>query len=70
MNSDLCSKINPVFFPFFRSLLMKTLVPQKADDLFASKDRSTAPEEFVRLFLVKEANAQRLETKTGKEVKV
>ena len=44
---------------------MKTLVPQKADDLFASKDRSTAPEEFVRLFLAKEENAQRLETKTG-----
>merc|ERR1719268_645882 len=36
---------------------MKTLVPQKADDLFGSKDRSTAPEEFVRMFLLKEESA-------------
>ena len=49
----------------YRSLLMKTLVPQKANDLFDAKDRSTAPEEFVRLFLMKEENAQLLETKTG-----
>ena len=48
-----------------RTLLMKTLVPQKADDLFAAKDRATAPEEFVRLFLSKEESAQQLETKTG-----
>ena len=55
------------FFRIFlyRSLLMKTLVPQKANDLFDAKDRSTAPEEFVRLFLMKEENAQLLETKTG-----
>ena len=49
---------------FFRALLFKTLVPQKADDLFAAKDRATAPEEFVRLFLLKEESAQRHETKT------
>ena len=56
-----------MFFRIFlyRSLLMKTLVPQKANDLFDAKDRSTAPEEFVRLFLMKEENAQLLETKTG-----
>ena len=49
---------------FFRTLLFKTLVPQKANDLFAAKDRATAPEEFVRLFLLKEESAQRHETKT------
>ena len=44
--------------------MFKTLVPQKANDLFAAKDRATAPEEFVRLFLLKEESAQRHETKT------
>ena len=44
--------------------MFKTLVPQKADALFAAKDRATAPEEFVRLFLLKEESAQRHETKT------
>ena len=48
----------------FRTLLFKTLVPRKADALFAAKDRATAPEEFVRLFLLKEESAQRHETKT------
>merc|ERR1712029_1038799 len=48
-----------------RTLLMKAVVPQRADDLLGSSDGpSTAPEQFVRLFLLKEESARHTETKT------
>ena len=53
----------------YRDHLMKAIVPQKNDDfLTASHERQRAPEGFIRMFLEKEENARRLETKTGKPI--
>ena len=44
---------------------MKTLIPQKSDDMFTSQDQKLAPEGLIQMFLEREENAKRLETKTG-----
>ena len=45
---------------------MKTFVPQNSDDTFTIHDRKLAPEGLIQMFLEREENAKRLETKTGK----
>ena len=50
-----------------RTLLLKTLVPQTNEDLFSpNSERKTAAEGLVQMFLEKEENAKREESKTGK----
>ena len=51
----------------FRALLMKTFIPDKSDDMFTTKERQIAPEGLIKMFLEREENAKRLETKTGKD---
>ena len=46
---------------------MKTLIPEKSDDMFTLHDQILAPEGLIKMFLEREENAKRLETKTGKE---
>ena len=51
-----------------RQILLKTLVPQTNDDLFApsaTSERKTAAVGLVQMFLEKEENAKREESKTG-----
>ena len=50
-----------------RTFLLKTLVPQTNEDLFSpNSERKTAAEGLVQMFLEKEENAKREESKTGK----
>ena len=49
-----------------RSLLMKTILPHASEDVFTLHDNKIAPEGLIQMFLEKEENARRLETKTGK----
>ena len=44
---------------------MKTFIPDKCDDMFTTHDRKVAPEGLIQMFLEREENAKRLETKTG-----
>jgi hypothetical protein len=44
---------------------MKALVPQKTSELFTAAERKTAPEGFVQLFIINEANARTEENSTG-----
>ena len=44
---------------------MKAFIPDKSDDLFTTKERQLAPEGLIKMFLEREENAKRLETKTG-----
>ena len=44
---------------------MKTFVPQKSDEIFTNHDRKLAPAGLIQLFIEREENARRLETKTG-----
>ena len=44
---------------------MKAFIPDKTDDMFTNKERQLAPEGLIRMFLEREENAKRLETKTG-----
>ena len=44
---------------------MKTFIPDKSDDMFTAHDRKLAPEGLIHMFLEREENAKRLETKTG-----
>ena len=49
-----------------RTILLKTLVPQTNEELFSpSSERRTAAEGLVQMFLEKEENAKREESKTG-----
>ena len=51
-----------------RTILLKTLVPQTNEELFSpSSERRTAAEGLVQMFLEKEENAKREESKTGKK---
>ena len=52
-------------FSFCRGSLMKAFIPDKTDDMFTNKERQLAPEGLIRMFLEREENAKRLETKTG-----
>ena len=45
---------------------MKAYIPDKSDDMFTTKERQLAPEGLIKMFLEREENAKRLETKTGK----
>ena len=42
---------------------MKTFVPQKSDEIFTNHDRKLAPAGLIQLFIEREENARRLETK-------
>jgi len=44
---------------------MKAIVPQKSEELFAHSKKKTAPEGFVQMFLINEANAKTEENSTG-----
>ena len=46
---------------------MKTVIPEKSDDIFTVHDRKQAPEGLITMFLEREENARRLETKTGNQ---
>ena len=46
---------------------MKTVIPEKSDDIFTVHDRKQAPEGLIQMFLEREENARRLETKTGNQ---
>ena len=50
-----------------RDLLLKAFVPQKSEDLFTLRNdqKKSAAEGLVELFLEKEENARKEETKTG-----
>ena len=50
----------------YRAILMKTAVPEKSDNMFTVNERKLAPEGLIQMFLEREENARRLETKTGK----
>merc|ERR1711994_664103 len=45
---------------------MKTAVPEKSDNMFTVNERKLAPEGLIQMFLDREENARRLETKTDK----
>ena len=47
---------------------MKTAVPEKSDNMFTVNERKLAPEGLIQMFLEREENARRLETKTGKMI--
>ena len=50
-----------------RDNLLKSLIPQTNEDLFSpSAERQTAAQGLVQMFLEKEENAKREESKTGK----
>lgn len=51
-----------------RETLLKTLIPQTNEDLFSpsASERKNAAEGLVQMFLEKEENAKREESKTGK----
>ena len=53
-----------------RQILLKTLVPQTNDDLFSpnSNERINAAQGLVQMFLEKEENAKREESKTGMNI--
>lgn len=44
---------------------MKSIVPQKTEDLFTTAERLTATEALINLFLQNEENARNEESKTG-----
>lgn len=44
---------------------MKAMVPQTTNELFTAVEQKTAPEGFVQLFIVNEANARTEENSTG-----
>jgi hypothetical protein len=44
---------------------MKSVVPQKADDMFTVSEKETATEALINLFLQNEENARNEESKTG-----
>ena len=52
----------------YRAILMKTAVPEKSDNMFTVNERKLAPEGLIQMFLEREENARRLETKTGKMI--
>ena len=52
----------------YRAILMKTAVPEKSDNMFTVNERKLAPEGLIQMFLEREENARRLETKTGKTI--
>merc|ERR1719412_3500566 len=49
-----------------RAILMKTAVPEKSDNMFTVNECKLAPEGLIQMFLEREENARRLETKTDK----
>ena len=49
---------------------MKTLIPEKSADMFTIYDRKKAPEGLIQMFLEREENARRLETKTGRSYSI
>ena len=68
MNSTIVGKGLPSCLKsisFCRGSLMKAFIPDKTDDMFTNKERQLAPEGLIRMFLEREENAKRLETKTG-----
>ena len=56
------------FITHYRAILMKTAVPEKSDNMFTVNERKLAPEGLIQMFLEREENARRLETKTGKMI--
>ena len=56
------------FITHYRAILMKTAVPEKSDNMFTVNERKLAPEGLIQMFLEREENARRLETKTGKTI--
>jgi len=46
---------------------MKSVVPQKSEDLFTASEKETATEALVKFFLINEENARNEETKTGQK---
>ena len=52
-----------------RDLILKAFLPQKTEDMFTvqSDSKKTAAEGLVEMFLEKEENARREESKTGKK---
>ena len=53
-----------------RDLILKAFLPQKTEDMFTvqSDSKKTAAEGLVEMFLEKEENARREESKTGKKI--
>ena len=47
---------------------MKTAVPEKSDNMFTVNELKLAPEGLIQMFLEREENARRLETKTGEMI--
>ena len=56
------------FITHYRAILMKTAIPEKSDNMFTVNERKLAPEGLIQMFLEREENARRLETKTGKMI--
>ena len=66
--TDICVnlKCSIISFQLNREILMKSFVPQKSDEIFTNHDRKLAPAGLIQMFIEREENARRLETKTGK----
>ena len=67
MSVNMCETISD-FITHYRAILMKTAVPEKSDNMFTVNERKLAPEGLIQMFLEREENARRLETKTGKMI--